>query len=161
LAVNVIRELKVDHVGPCVALLRKPRVSPFSFSIDHANEYTFLRHTCVMIYHCVLPEACIPRLGSRGVRALDTMKPVTAPIAITGKRSVCPPMSPSKRHMVKGRGKAAHATPAMPAVTPTPCGMKGRIFDKPNPSVPPMNSKGKTGPPSKPVANDVLVSKAY
>ena len=88
------------------------------------------------------------------------MKPVTALIVITGKRSVCSPMSPSKRVMVNGRRKAAHATPAMPAVTPTPCGMKARIFDSANHSLTPMNSNGKTGPPSKPVANDVLVRTA-
>ncbi|MFL6323627.1 MAG: hypothetical protein ACJ72C_02540, partial [Nitrososphaeraceae archaeon] len=38
-----------------------------------------------------------PLFGSRGVSALDTMKPATAPMTITGKRSVCRPNSPSKR----------------------------------------------------------------
>ena len=106
-----------------------------------------------------MPADCLPCFGSSGVSALDTMKPVTAPMAITGKRSVCPPMSPSKRVMVNGRGNAAHATPAIPPVTPTPCGIKVRISDSASPSVPPINSDGKIGPPSKPVANDVLVSK--
>lgn len=107
----------------------------------------------------LLPAYCFPCFGSNGVSALDTMKPVTAPMAITGKRSVCPPISPSKRVMVNGRGNAAHATPAIPASTPTPCGTNVRISVSASPSVPPMNSNGKTGPPSKPEANDVLVSK--
>ena len=98
--------------------------------------------------------------GSRGVSAFDTRKPVTAPMAITGNRSVCPPSSPSSRVTVKGMGKPAHATPAIPARTPTPCGINVKTWEIAKPSVPPMKSKGKTGPPSKPVANDVLVSRA-
>ena len=100
----------------------------------------------------------MPRLGNSGVRALDSMKPVTAPMTITGKRSVCPPRNPNKRAIVNGYGNAAQATAAMPAVTPTPCGINVRISESANPSVPPINSNGKIGPPSKPVANDVLVS---
>ena len=95
--------------------------------------------------------------GSRGVRAFDTNKPTTAPMAIPGKRSVCPPSSPSKRITVTGSGKTAHVTPAIPAVTATPSGMNVRILEIASPSVPPTNSNGKMGPPSKPVANDVLV----
>jgi hypothetical protein len=116
----------------------------------------------MIIYHCVLlpVDYCKPRFGSRGVSALDTMKPVTAPMTITGKRSVCPPNSPSKRDIVNGSGNTAHATPAIPAVAPTPCGINVRISDSASPSVPPINNKGKTGPPSKPMANYVLVSRA-
>ena len=97
------------------------------------------------------------RFGSRGVSAFDTSKPTTAPMAIPGKRSVCPPSSPSKRTIVRGSGKTAHATPAIPAVTATPSGMNVRILEIASPSVPPTKSNGKMGPPSKPVANDVLV----
>lgn len=100
----------------------------------------------------------MPRLGNNGVTALDIMKPVTAPITITGKRSVCPARNPNKIAIVNGSGNAAQATAAMPAVTPTPCGMNVRISESANPSVPPMNSNGKIGPPSKPVANEVPVS---
>ena len=52
--------------------------------------------------------------------------------------------------MVNGRGNTAHATPAIPASTPTPCGINIRISDSASPSVPPMNSNGKIGPPSNP-----------
>jgi hypothetical protein len=48
------------------------------------------------------------------------MKLMTAPITITGNRSVCPPISPSKRAIVKGRGKAAHTTRGWQTVTATP-----------------------------------------
>ena len=48
--------------------------------------------------------------------AFDTMKPITAPMTMTGIRSVCPPNNPSKRASVKGIGKKAHAAPAIPAV---------------------------------------------
>ncbi len=98
--------------------------------------------------------------GSRGVSAFDTMKPVTAPMAITGNRSVCPPRSPSRSVTVKGMGKPAHARPAIPADTATPCGMNVKTWEIARPNVPPMKSNGKTGPPSKPEANDVLVRRA-
>ena len=104
------------------------------------------------------PSDLALRFGSSGVSALDTSKPTTAPMTITGKRSVCPPSSPSKRITVRGSGKTAHATPAIPAVTATPSGMNVRILEIASPSVPPTKSNGKMGPPSKPVANDVLVS---
>jgi hypothetical protein len=107
-----------------------------------------------------LPPDCTLRFGSRGVSAFDTRKPITAPMTITGKRSGCPPISPSKRAIVRGSGKTAHATPAIPAVTATPSGMNVRILEIASPSVPPMKINGKMGPPSKPVTNDVLVSKA-
>ncbi len=115
------------------------------------------------IYSQVVWDSSLPlsdfalRFGSRGVSALDTNKPTTAPMAIPGKRSVCPPITPSKKIIVRGSGKTAHATPAIPAVTATPSGMNVRILEIASPSVPPMNSNGKTGPPTKPVANDVLV----
>jgi hypothetical protein len=86
---------------------------------------------------------------------------MTAPIAITGKRSVCPPSRPSRRTTVSGRGKIAQVTAAIPVVTATPWGMKVRIFERVNPSVPPMKSNGKIGPASEPVTKDVLVSKAF
>lgn len=79
-------------------------------------------------------------------------------MTITSKRSICPPNNPSRRVIVNGSGNAAHSTPAIPAVTPTPCAINVRISDNANPSVPPMKSNGKIGPPSKPVAKDVLVS---
>lgn len=41
--------------------------------------------------------------------SLDTRNPVTAPITVTGKRSVCPPRNPSNREIVKGRGRTAEA----------------------------------------------------
>ena len=122
-------------------------------------------HTQVVVYDdcddlsLLLPADCLPCFGSSGVSALDTMKPVTAPMTVTGKRSVCPPKSPSRRAMVNGRGNTALAAPAIPASTPTPCGINVRISDSASPSVPPMNSTGKIGPPSKPEANDMLVSK--
>jgi hypothetical protein len=45
--------------------------------------------------------------------------------------------------------KIAHAAPAIPASTPTPCGMNVRISDTTCPNVPPINSNGKIGSPSK------------
>jgi hypothetical protein len=42
----------------------------------------------------------------------------------------------------------------------THAGMNVRIFESASPNVPPKKSNGKIGPPSKPVAKDVLVSKA-
>jgi hypothetical protein len=63
------------------------------------------------------------------------MKPVTAPMTITGIRSVCPPNSPSKRASVKGIGKKAHPAAAIPASTLTPCGMNVRISDRACPVV--------------------------
>ena len=108
-----------------------------------------------------LPVDCaVFCFGSRGVSAFDTSKPVMAPITITGNRSGCPPSSPSSRDTVKGRGRIAHTTPAIPAVTATPCGMNVKTWEIATPNVPPMKSNGKIGPPSKPVANDVLVSKS-
>ena len=109
-------------------------------------------------YHCLLLPGCGRGLGSSGATALDTMKPVTAPMTMTGIRSVCPPNRPSSRASVNGIGKKAHTAPAIPASTPTPCGMNVRISDRTCPNVPPINSNGKIGPPSKPVANEVLVS---
>jgi hypothetical protein len=88
------------------------------------------------------------------------MKPTTAPITITGNRSVCPPISPSKRDIVKASGKTAHARPAIPTVTATPSGMKVRPLEIASPYVPPMKSNGNIGPPSNPVAKDVLVRRA-
>ena len=85
---------------------------------------------------------------------------MTAPITITGKRSVCPPIYPSKRAIVKGSGKTAHATAAIPTVTPTPSGMNVRPLEIASPNAPPMKSNGNMGPPSNPVANDVLVMRA-
>ena len=119
-----------------------------------------LKGSChvVVQYHCFLVLDCGRVLGSNGVSAFETMKPITAPITMTGIRSVCPPNSPSKRASVKGIGKKAQAAPAIPASTPTPCGMNVRISDRTCPNVPPINSNGKIGPPSKPVANEVLVS---
>ena len=111
------------------------------------------------IHHCLSLADCGRGLGSSGVTALDTMKPVTAPMTMTGIRSLCPPNNPNRRAIVKGAGRKAHATPAIPASTPTPCGMNVRISVRSCPSVPPINSNGKIGPPSKPVANDVPVSK--
>ncbi|HEY7572533.1 MAG TPA: hypothetical protein VH796_14295 [Nitrososphaeraceae archaeon] len=90
--------------------------------------------------------------------ALETMKPITAPMTMTGMRSVCPPNSPSSRASVKGIGRKAHAAPAIPASTPTPCGINVKVSDRTCPRVPPINSNGKIGPLSNPVANDVLVS---
>ena len=61
-------------------------------------------HAQVVVYDdcddlsLLLPADCLPCFGSSGVSALDTMKPVTAPMTITGKRSVCPPKSPSKSY---------------------------------------------------------------
>ncbi|MGC2306956.1 MAG: hypothetical protein WA461_01015, partial [Nitrososphaeraceae archaeon] len=92
--------------------------------------------------------------------AFDTMKPITAPITITGNRSVCPPISPSKRDIVKGIGKTAHARAAIPTVTATPSGMNVRPLEIARPNVPPMKSNGNIGPPSNPVAKDVLVRSA-
>ncbi len=37
-------------------------------------------------------------------------------------------MSPSSRVTVKGMGRIAHATPAIAAVTPTPCGMNVKNY---------------------------------
>ena len=51
---------------------------------------------------------------------MDIMNPETAPMTMTGIRSVCPPNSPSKMAIVKGSGRKAHAAPAIPASTPTP-----------------------------------------
>jgi hypothetical protein len=110
---------------------------------------------------CLLPSPDFGlRFGSKGVIAFDTRKPITAPMTIGGKRSGWPPSSPSKRAIVRGSGKTAHATPAIPAVTATPSGMNVRILEIASPSVPPTKINGKMGPPSKPVANDVLVSRA-
>ena len=39
-----------------------------------------------------------------------------------------------KRDIVNGNGNAAQATAAMPAVTPTPCGINVRISESANPS---------------------------
>ena len=106
-------------------------------------------HTQVVVYDdwddlsLLLPADCLPCFGSSGVSALDTTKPVTAPMTVTGKRSVCPPKSPSRRAMVNGRGNTALAAPAIPASTPTPCGINVRISDSASPSVPPMNSTRK------------------
>ena len=61
--------------------------------------------------------------------------------------------------MLREVGRKHMPAPAIPASTPTPCGMNVRISDRACPSVPPINSNGKIGPPSNPVANDVLVSK--
>jgi hypothetical protein len=72
------------------------------------------------------------------VSAFETMKPVTAPITMTGIRSVCPSNNPSKRANVKGIGKKAHPAAAIPASTPTPCGMNFRISDMTWPRVPPV-----------------------
>ena len=47
--------------------------------------------------------------------ALETMKPVTAPITMTGIRSVCPPNNPSRRAIDKGSGRKAHVAAAIPA----------------------------------------------
>jgi hypothetical protein len=69
------------------------------------------------------------------------MKPMTAPITITGNRSVCPPISPSKRAIVKGSGKTTHARPAIPTVTATPSGMNVRPLEIASPNVPPMKNK--------------------
>ena len=80
-------------------------------------------------------------------------------MTITGIRSVCPPNNPSMRATDKGIGKKAHVAVAILAGTPTPCGMNVRISERACPSGPPINSNGKIGPPSKPVANGVLVSK--
>jgi hypothetical protein len=60
----------------------------------------------------------------------------------------------------KGIGNAAAVTPAIPAVTPTPCGINARILEIAKPNVPPMKINGKSGPPSNPVAKDVLVRRA-
>ena len=98
------------------------------------------------------------RFGKQWSDCLDTMKPITAPMTMTGIRSVCPPNSPSSRASVNGIGKNAHVAPAIPASTPTPCGMNVKISDRTLPNVPPINSNGKIGPPSKPDANEVLVS---
>ena len=93
--------------------------------------------------------------------AFDIKKPVTAPITITGKRSVCPPMNPNKRAIVKGSGKTAHATAAIPTVTPMPSGMNVRPLEIASPKHPPIKSNGNIGPPSNPVENDVLVMRVF
>ena len=41
---------------PCWSLCgvaTKTSCFPLSFSSDNANEYSYLRHTCLMIYHCL------------------------------------------------------------------------------------------------------------
>jgi len=55
----------------------------------------------------LLSADCLPCFGSSGVSALDIMEPVTAPMAITGKRSLCPPDKPNKRVIVSASGNTA------------------------------------------------------
>jgi hypothetical protein len=43
--------------------------------------------------HLFLFIGCAPSFGISGVSAFDNMKPVTAPMTMTVKRSVCPPKS--------------------------------------------------------------------
>ena len=124
------------------------------------SELLYVKIYSQFVWDSALLPDFVRGFGSRGVRAFDTNKPTTAPMAIPGKGSVCPPSSPSKRITVTGSRKTAHATPAIPAVTATPSGMNVRIWRALVLRVPPTNSNGKMGA-FKACGNDYLSSQSW
>jgi hypothetical protein len=63
-------------------------ISTMDVTVVEAHGFKGSCHHVVTQYHCLLLPGCGRGLGSSGATALETIKPVTAPMTMTGIRSV-------------------------------------------------------------------------